>query len=108
MGIRVGQSREELVPQLQRSLSEDGGRSVVQRCCPVDVKQANRINNRANRGSGCNSKHEADGFGFSPDAPVFLQVPLHCVGDTEVLSSQRAEEVFVPGSYRREINGLIA
>lgn len=57
MRIGVGQSREELVPQLQRSLSEDGGRSVVQSCCPVDVRQANHVNNWANRGGGCHSKH---------------------------------------------------
>lgn len=30
------------------------------------------------------------------DAPVLLQVVLHRVGHTQVVSSQRAEEVFVP------------
>lgn len=38
--ICVGQSHEELVLQLQRSLSEDGGWSVVQRRRPADAKQS--------------------------------------------------------------------
>lgn len=38
--IRVGQSHEELVPQPQRSLPEDGGGSVVQSRRPADVKQS--------------------------------------------------------------------
>lgn len=36
----VRQSHEELVPQLQRSLSEDGGWSVVERRRPADIKQS--------------------------------------------------------------------
>ncbi len=37
--ISAGQSHEELVLQLQWSLSEDGGWSVVQRRRPANVKQ---------------------------------------------------------------------
>lgn len=36
------------------------------------------------------------------DAPVFLQVVLHCVGDTQVVSGQRPEEVFIPGREMKE------
>lgn len=36
------------------------------------------------------------------DAPVFLQVVLHCVGNTQVVSGQRAEEVFVPGRKKKK------
>lgn len=38
---------------------------------------------------------------ISPDAPHSLQVLLHCVGDTEVVRSQRTKEMFIPATKQR-------
>lgn len=41
---------------------------------------------------------------IAPDAPVHLQVVLHGVCHTQVVSGQRAKKVFIPGEEQRRLD----
>lgn len=101
--MRVGQSHEQLVLQLQWRFSEDGGWSVVQSRRPANVKSLFFyfffFTSTADVLSNMMTAKQ-----IVPDAPVFLQVVLHCVGNTKVVSGQRPEEVFIPGRTQEPKN----
>jgi len=97
-----GQPDKELVLQLQRRLSEGGGRPVVQRGRPGNSQTSITITTiifiiiTISR-TGLTLFIYYWWRTNSPDAPVVLQVLLHRRGNAQVASGQRAEEALVPG-----------